>query len=72
MAMGPQLDRDAPRFPDMPQQAIAPIKTPGFTLFSKYEHFMPQPIVVHEDHSKTPYIILLILGFVLMFLAMLD
>jgi len=67
------IDRDAPRFPDMPQTATAPMKTPNFNLFpNRYEHLMPPPIVSNEEPSKVPYVILFMLGVVLALLSMIE
>merc|ERR1712072_834795 len=63
------LDREGPRFPDMPQMAIPPSKTANLNLFPyQYEYLIPPPLTTQDTTSNSPYIILLVLGIALLLL----
>ena len=60
-----------PRFPDMPQYAIAPRQIPNVNLFPTNCEDLIAPPFATQESSKLPYAILF-LGFFLLLLLMLN
>merc|ERR1719242_2238263 len=58
------LDREGPRFPDMPQMATPPSETANSNLFPyQYEYLIPPPPLATQDiASQGTFIVLRILG----------